>query len=72
MNITELNRITKERDKCLYRLNQYTGALEELTYLFKNKYISAVLYSERFDKIKREFDKLSAKFKQLGDKANEL
>ena len=75
-NLKQINdriqKIVDEREALLHTLNQYTGALEELTYLYKKGYITKEIYRVRFDKIKEKFDVSSIIFKDLGDEANDL
>jgi len=67
-----LQKIVDEREALLYTLNQYTGALEELAFLYKKGYVTKEIYRVRFDKIKAKFDVSSIIFKELGDEANDL
>jgi len=71
-NYIRLEKIVKEREAILNTLNQYTGALEELTYLMKKGYINSEIYKLRFDKIRDKFDVSSIIFKELGDEAHDL
>jgi len=67
MSLKELEKIVNEREKILEKLHEYVGALEELTFLWKNKHLPENVFTERFDKIKAMSNKLSDKFQKLGE-----
>jgi hypothetical protein len=64
--------IIDERERMLYKLNQYTGALEELTFLSKNQHLSLEIYNVRFDRIMRKFEQLKEKFDKLGEQYDKV
>ena len=67
-----LQKIVDEREALLYTLNQYTGALEELAFLYKKGYVTKEIYRVRFDKIKAKFDALAIIFKNLLKESDDL
>ena len=67
-----IQKIVDEREALLHTLNQYTGALEELTYLYKKGYITKEIYRVRFDKIKEKFDTLAITFNNLLKESDDL